>query len=90
MKVHAIPHVIFETIRSEFFQILHQLLSVMKDNSTVFVSSNLIYFRQMALRNEILGLLIGWGKIHKTPHVILETTSQFFFRLCITLQCHER
>ena len=24
------------------------------------------------------------------PHVIFETTSQFFFKPCITLQCHER
>ena len=34
-------------------------------------------------------LLSGWVKIHKIPHVIFETTSQFFFRLCITFQCHE-
>ena len=28
----------------------------------------------------------GWIKIHQIPHVILETTSQFFFNLYITVQ----
>ena len=32
----------------------------------------------------------GLVKIHQIPLVIFETTSQFFFKLCITLQCHER
>ena len=50
------------------------MVSAMKDNSFVFLSSNLIYF----------------GQIHQIPHVIFETTSQFFFRTYITLQCHGR
>ena len=29
-------------------------------------------------------------KIRHIPHVIFQTTSQFFFKLCITLQCHEK
>ena len=28
-------------------------------------------------------------KIHQIPQVIFGTKSQFFFKLCITLQCHE-
>ena len=28
-------------------------------------------------------------KIFQTPHVILQTTSQFFFKFCMTLQCHQ-
>ena len=28
-------------------------------------------------------------KIHQIPHVIFGTKSQFFLKLCITLQCHE-
>ena len=27
-------------------------------------------------------------KIHQIPHVMFGTKSQFFFKLCITLQCH--
>ena len=30
-----------------------------------------------------------WLGIHKIPYIIFETTSQFFFKLPITLQCHE-
>ena len=29
-------------------------------------------------------------KIYQIYHVIFETKSQFFFKLCITLQCHEK
>ena len=29
-------------------------------------------------------------KILQIPHVIFETNGQFFFKICITLQCHER
>ena len=28
-------------------------------------------------------------KVHPIPHVIFGSKSQFFFKLCITLQCHE-
>ena len=50
------------------------LFNVMKDNSSVFIW---------------LRLLRGWVKIHQIPHVIFETTSQFFFKLCTNLQCHD-
>ena len=36
-------------------------------------SSNLIVLEKIAYRNEIFGLLSGWVKIHKIPHVIFET-----------------
>ena len=31
-----------------------------------------------------------WEKINQISHAILETTNQFFFKLYISLQCHER
>ena len=93
------------------------LFSVMKDNSSVTFSSNLIYtldkphvyftqtscilytnliytlhkphvyFTQTSYiletkidhHSETLGFLSGWVKIHKIPHIIFETASQFFF-----------
>ena len=45
---------------------------------------------KIAHQTEISRLLSGWVKIHQIPHVIFETTSQFFFKLCATVQCHER
>ena len=37
----------------------------------------------------ILRLLSALVKIYQVPHVIFQTTSQFFFKFCMTLQCHE-
>ena len=37
----------------------------------------------------ILRILCALVKITQIPHVIFQSTSQFFFKFCITLQCHE-
>ena len=63
----------------------------MKGNSSVFfLSEAFILWTKRARQSEIFKLLSGWVKIHQIPYVIFKTTSQFFFKLCITLQCHER
>ena len=46
-------------------------------------------WKEMAHQIKIFELLSGWVKIHKFSHVIFETTSQYFFKLCVTLQYHE-
>ena len=66
------------------------MLSVKKDNSYVFFSLNIIVWTSKAHRSDIFRLLSGCVKIHQIYHVINEITSQFFFKLCITLPCHER
>ena len=83
MKVHPIPHASFETARSRFIQILHHF-------SQYFLSQTFILWTKGAHRSEIFRLLSGWVKIHQIPYVMFETTSQFFFKLFITLQCHEK
>ena len=52
------------------YAILHHF-SVIKDNSSVFLSSNLIWFvwTKIAHQSEIFGLLSGWVKIHQIPRV---------------------
>ena len=67
------------------------LFSVMKDNSSVFfqLKPHMLWTKR-AHRSEIFRLLSGRVKIHQIPHVIFETTTQFFFKRSITLQCHER
>ena len=45
MKVHPIPHAIFETTR--IYLNFVSLFSVMKDNSSVFFSSKIIYSEQI-------------------------------------------
>ena len=66
------------------------LFSVMKDDSFVFLwLKPQILWTKIAHQSEVFGLLSGWVKTHQIPNVIFESTSQIFFKLCITLQCHE-
>ena len=54
-------------------------------------SSYFFYFGLMdSTKVPILSLPSALMKICHIPHVIFRTTSQFFFKFCITLQCHER
>ena len=88
MKVHPIPHASFETTRSRFIQILHHCsVSYLL---CIFLSQTFILWTKRAHRCETFRLLSGWVKIHQIPYVMFETTSQFFFTLFITLQCHEK
>ena len=73
MKVHPVPHAIYETTMPGFIQILHHCAVSIK----------------ISQKSEILGLWSGWVKIHKIYPVIFETTSQFFLKLRITLHCQE-
>ena len=80
MEVPTIPHAIFETTRSRFIQILHHCSVSWKITPLYYFSTNLIYFGQKrGHRSEIFRLLTCCLKIHQIPHVIFETTNQFFF-----------
>ena len=70
------------------FAALKVSFSVMKDNSSVlFYLFFFIFWIKKSCRREIFGLVSNWMKIHQILYVIFETTSQFFFKLRITLQC---
>ena len=63
----------------------------MKANSSVFFLAQTLYtLDKKAHQSKIFPFLSGWVKIQQIPHVIFETTKQFFFKLRITLQCHEK
>ena len=55
-----------------------------------FLSQTLILWTKRARQSEIFRLLIGRMKIQQILYGMFETASQFFFKLCIRLQCHER
>ena len=55
MKVHPIPHAIFETTRSGFIQILHHCSVSWKITPLYFFSSNLIYLGQKLLDFWVVG-----------------------------------
>ena len=57
----------------------------------IFLAQTLhIYFLQkQPIKVQVFGLSTARVKVHQIPHVIFRTKSQFFFKLCITLQCHK-
>ena len=58
-----------------------------------FVNFKLIHFllcTKGPTKIPILILPSAQVKICQSSHVIFQTTSQFLFKFCITLQCHER
>ena len=87
VKIHQISRVNFE-MTSHF--LFHSLLSW--HITSLWILSS--YFSYFGLKDPIsipiLRLSIALVKISYIPHVIFQTTSQFFFKFCITLQCHER
>ena len=67
------------------------LFNVMEDNSSVFFSSNNIYFAQKEpLKGKFLRPPSAQVKLCQIPLVNFETTCRFLSKFCITLQCHER
>ena len=79
MKVHSIWN-----HKAKVYSNSASLFSVVKGNSSVFfLAQTFILWTKISFQN-------GWVKIHQIPYVKFETTNQFFFKLCITLQCHER
>ena len=87
MRVH--PNLMpFLKPQGQGFSNFATLVSAMKDISSVFKPH--VLWTKIAHQSGIFRLLSGWVKIYQIPHVTLEITSQFFFKLCITLQCHSR
>ena len=86
MKISQIPYIIFQATRRFSFKFASPF-SVVKDNSSV---KHCTLCTKTAHQKEIFRLFIGFIKIRQIPHVILETAIQFFFKLCVTLQFHER
>ena len=71
---------------------IHQMIYVIfHDTAPLYLfTSNITYFLQkQSIKVDIFRLATAFIKIHQIPHAIFGTKSQFFFKLCITLQCHE-
>ena len=80
---------LFSSHKSIFLQKLHVSSVSLKITPLYFCSSNNIYFGQRSqLKHNVFRLSSAWVKICQIPHVNFQATSQFFFKLCITLPCH--
>ena len=67
-------------------QFLHHSSLPRRATPLQFLSSYIFNFRQKnTIRVSILRLSYDLVKICQIPHVIFQTTSQFFFKFCITL-----
>ena len=66
------------------------VFSVITYNSSVSCTSCILYFEQKdPMKIPILILSSVLMKICQIPHAIFQTTSHFFFKFCMTLQCHK-
>ena len=67
------------------------LFSVMRHNgSSVLFNLNFICFgKNEPIKVHIFRLATARMKINQHPYVTRQTTSQFFFKYCISLQCHD-
>ena len=72
-------------------QILHHSLLSWHITPLSVLGSYIFYFGfKDPIKSPILRLSSALVKICQILHVISRTTSQFFFKFCITLQCNER
>ena len=91
MKVHLMPHAIFETAKSGFIQNLHHCSVLWKITPLYFCNSNLVYFGQKEpIEKKISNFWVVRWKFIKFLMSYLKPQVSFSFNLCITLQCHER
>ena len=79
MKIHQISYAIFETI-SHFSQRACIILATTLHTFDKNIPSDCKFFR----------FSTALVKIHQISPVIFETKSEFFFKVWITLHCHER
>ena len=74
-----------------FLQILHHSSVSWKITPLYIFSLKIIYFAQKEhIKVKILETFKCLGQNSSNPYVNFETTSQFLFKFCITLQSHER
>ena len=77
--------------KSILLQILHYSSLSWHTTPRQILRSYLFYFGQKdPIKVELFTLLSALVKIYQTSRVFPQTTSQFFFKICISLQCHER
>ena len=78
MKIHSIPHAIFETTRSGFIQILHHCPVSWKITPLYFCSSNLVYFGQKEpIENKFSDLWVVAWKFTKFLMTYLKSQVSF-------------
>ena len=87
VEIRQIPHVIFESTSQFSFKCCINIQCHQTKLPYTFFSSKIMYFNQKKpIKAQIFSAQV---KIHQVPHVIFESTSQFFFKCCIINQYHQ-
>ena len=90
LKFCQIPHVILESTNQFFFKFCISLQCHQTKLLYTFLAQTLYtLFKRNLLKCKFLRLLRGLVKICQILHVNFETTSQFLFKFCIILHCHD-
>ena len=90
MKVHPIPHAILKPQIQGLFQFCINVQCHERLLLCIYVAQTLYTLEKKSPSKRNVETLSGWVKIHQIAHVTFETSSQFFFNLCITIQCRGR
>ena len=61
-----------------------------RSSSVFFQLKQYIISTKVAHQVQIFRLSAARVKVHQNPHVIFQTKSQFFFKVWISFQCHDR
>ena len=89
MKVHPVPHTIFEINKAGSIQILHRCLVSSKIAPLQFFSSNYIYFVQKyPIKIQVFKLFTTHVKPHQITYLAFQIRSPFSFKV-YTLQCDQ-
>ena len=88
-KVCQILHVILEST-SQFSSNFASIFSAIKHNSSVLFLAQTLYalVKRSPLKGKFLRFSSAWDKTCQIPHVNFPLTSQFLFKFCIILHCH--
>ena len=67
------------------------IFSAIKQNSPILFLAQTLYtlFKRSPLKCKFLRFSSARVKIRQIPHLIFESTSQFSFRFCINIKCHQ-
>ena len=81
----------FLKVQVTFRSSVASILSAIKHNSSILYLAQTLYtlVKGSPLKCKFLRFSSAQVKIHQIPHVNFKLTSQFLFKFCIILHCHD-
>ena len=90
LKICQIPHVTFESTVNFPSSVASKFSAIKQNSSILFLVQTLyILFKTKSLKCNFFRFLSALAKTCQILHVNFELTSQFLFKYCIILHCHD-